>query len=320
MFFRTYRSYQTACSHSRLSGRWFSGRRRGVESLECRRALSTVSGVSAADAGVGGQGVAEEQSAMVADALSTSSTAGDGHIASTPCPTGETSLIDWGQKLVEKETPAEKLARLQEQLEGLEGRLKDLDKQWKKLSREYDDIHDKLAEKDPRPSSDEVARLEERLKEIGAEGDKIKAEQKEIEDEMEKLKAEIDELEKELAQDQDGGASSDNASAQDAADLAPLISGELLDLCLPPSEWEALAAAYWGDGGTGHLDMFTWPSGEGVLAAELASYLSNLNNDTGAIDFVRWGAIDVPSNTDDIGNLDLDDFESRRWLFLSDLP
>jgi hypothetical protein len=37
--------------------------------------------------------------------------------------------------------------------------------------------------------------------------------------------------------------------------------------------------------------------------------LSNLDNDTGAINFVRWGAVDVPSSTD-LGQLDLDDFQS----------
>jgi hypothetical protein len=47
--------------------------------------------------------------------------------------------------------------------------------------------------------------------------------------------------------------------------------------------------------------------------------LSNLDNDTGAIDFVRWGAIDVPSASS-LGNLDLDDFESRRSLNIGPLP
>ncbi|HUP24030.1 MAG TPA: hypothetical protein VNB06_13935 [Thermoanaerobaculia bacterium] len=47
--------------------------------------------------------------------------------------------------------------------------------------------------------------------------------------------------------------------------------------------------------------------------------LANLDNDTGAIDFVRWGAIDVPSNSS-LGNLDLDDFESRRSLNIGPLP
>lgn len=37
--------------------------------------------------------------------------------------------------------------------------------------------------------------------------------------------------------------------------------------------------------------------------------LSSLDNDTGAIDFVRWGAVDVPSNSD-LGMLDMDDFTS----------
>ena len=37
--------------------------------------------------------------------------------------------------------------------------------------------------------------------------------------------------------------------------------------------------------------------------------LSSLDNDTGAIDFVRWGAVDVPSSSD-LGLLDLDDFAS----------
>jgi hypothetical protein len=49
--------------------------------------------------------------------------------------------------------------------------------------------------------------------------------------------------------------------------------------------------------------------------------LSNLDNDTGAIDFVRWGAIDVPSNTPTgIGDIELDDFESRRSLKIGPLP
>jgi hypothetical protein len=43
--------------------------------------------------------------------------------------------------------------------------------------------------------------------------------------------------------------------------------------------------------------------------------LSGLDNDTGAIDFVRWGAVDVPS-TCGPGNVDLDDFESRRSLYI----
>ena len=47
--------------------------------------------------------------------------------------------------------------------------------------------------------------------------------------------------------------------------------------------------------------------------------LSTLDNDTGAIDFVRWGAIDVPGNSS-IGNLDLDDFESRSSLNIGPLP
>lgn len=38
--------------------------------------------------------------------------------------------------------------------------------------------------------------------------------------------------------------------------------------------------------------------------------LSDLDNDTGAIDFVRWGAVDVPSNSN-LGLLDLDDFSSE---------
>jgi hypothetical protein len=46
--------------------------------------------------------------------------------------------------------------------------------------------------------------------------------------------------------------------------------------------------------------------------------LSSLDNDTGAIDFVRWGAIDVPSDSS-LGNLDLDDFESRRSLNIGPL-
>lgn len=37
--------------------------------------------------------------------------------------------------------------------------------------------------------------------------------------------------------------------------------------------------------------------------------LSGLDNDTGAIDFVRWGAVDVPSDSD-LGLLDIDDFTS----------
>ncbi len=37
--------------------------------------------------------------------------------------------------------------------------------------------------------------------------------------------------------------------------------------------------------------------------------LSNLDNDTGAIDFVRWGAVDVPSSSN-LGPLDMDDFTS----------
>jgi hypothetical protein len=36
--------------------------------------------------------------------------------------------------------------------------------------------------------------------------------------------------------------------------------------------------------------------------------LSNLDNDTGAIDFVRWGAMDVPPG--DFGLIDFDDFVS----------
>jgi hypothetical protein len=47
--------------------------------------------------------------------------------------------------------------------------------------------------------------------------------------------------------------------------------------------------------------------------------LASLDNDTGAIDFVRWGAVDVPSGSD-VGNLDLDDFESRSSLLIGPLP
>ena len=47
--------------------------------------------------------------------------------------------------------------------------------------------------------------------------------------------------------------------------------------------------------------------------------LSSLDNDTGAIDFVRWGVVDVPSNTT-LGNVDLDDFESRSSLNIGPLP
>ena len=47
--------------------------------------------------------------------------------------------------------------------------------------------------------------------------------------------------------------------------------------------------------------------------------LSNLDNDTGAIDFVRWGAIDVPSESE-LGSVDLDDFESRSSLNIGPLP
>jgi hypothetical protein len=46
---------------------------------------------------------------------------------------------------------------------------------------------------------------------------------------------------------------------------------------------------------------------------------SSLDNDTGAIDFVRCGAVDVPTHGD-IGNLDLDDFESRSSLLIGPLP
>jgi hypothetical protein len=47
--------------------------------------------------------------------------------------------------------------------------------------------------------------------------------------------------------------------------------------------------------------------------------LSNLDNDTGAIDFVRWGAIDVPSSPVPLGDIELDDFESRRSLSIGPL-
>lgn len=72
-----------------------------------------------------------------------------------------------------------------------------------------------------------------------------------------------------------------------------------------------------------------WSAGSGngnaYLCVDAASpptgclELSGLDNDTGAIDFVRWGAVDVPSNTD-LGDLDLDDFESRRSLLIGPLP
>jgi hypothetical protein len=41
--------------------------------------------------------------------------------------------------------------------------------------------------------------------------------------------------------------------------------------------------------------------------------LSSLDNDTGAIDFVRWGAIDVPSNST-LGSLEMDNFQSGPFL------
>jgi hypothetical protein len=60
-----------------------------------------------------------------------------------------------------------------------------------------------------------------------------------------------------------------------------------------------------------------------VLLADMPTgciELGNLDNDTGAIDFVRWGAVDVPSNTPTgLGNVELDDFESRSSLHIGEL-
>lgn len=59
-----------------------------------------------------------------------------------------------------------------------------------------------------------------------------------------------------------------------------------------------------------------WQAGAGDGGAYLCvdtltacANLIDLDNDTGAIDFVRWGAVDVPSDSD-LADLDFDDFES----------
>jgi hypothetical protein len=68
-----------------------------------------------------------------------------------------------------------------------------------------------------------------------------------------------------------------------------------------------------GDNGSAYIcvDQASPPTG--------CPSLSSLDNDTGAIDFVRWGAVDVPSGSS-IGDLDLDDFESRSSLNIGPLP
>lgn len=84
---------------------------------------------------------------------------------------------------------------------------------------------------------------------------------------------------------------------------------------LLPTGWHWVEVGWSAGSGNGSaylcVDAETPPSG--------CESLSSLDNDTGAIDFVRWGAVDVPSDTD-LGDLDLDDFESRRSLLIGPLP
>jgi hypothetical protein len=81
-----------------------------------------------------------------------------------------------------------------------------------------------------------------------------------------------------------------------------------LELILPDG-WQMVEVG-WGTDGSAYLCVSNLSS---------CANLSALDNDTGAIDFVRWGAIDVPSDTD-LGDLDLDDFESRSSLLIGPLP
>jgi hypothetical protein len=310
-----------------------------LESLERRTVLSTVSGVSAADAAVEVDSPVEPSPAVVAG-QDTQPSVVDALFISTHCPAGTTSLVDWSQALFEEETAEEKLEGIKEKLDEFEQELEELEKKWKELGPKYQDANENDNDEELRklkPQIDEVVERVEKIKEeVGSIEDEIKEiekalgqdadkdEIKALKDKIESLKGKIKDLEEAGARDsdeadQDGDAIPDNPPADDASDLGSLIPGSTLDLCLNPSAWNALAAANWGDGGTGHLDMFTasvdWDAIAAALSAQYSAAgtgdsidqaldavppydLSSLDNDTGAIDFVRWGAVDVPSNTD----------------------
>lgn len=94
-----------------------------------------------------------------------------------------------------------------------------------------------------------------------------------------------------------------------------VVTTEGADEILLPSGWHWVEVGWTAGAGTGSayicLDAEEPPTG--------CETLSNLDNDTGAIDFVRWGAVDVPSSSD-LGGIDIDDFESRRSLPIGPLP
>jgi hypothetical protein len=90
------------------------------------------------------------------------------------------------------------------------------------------------------------------------------------------------------------------------------------ELMLPnvASDWHWVEVGWMADTAPGATNGMAQICANGGCALALSG---GLDNDTGAIDFVRWGAIDVPSDTG-LGNLDLDDFESRSSLNIGPLP
>jgi hypothetical protein len=87
-----------------------------------------------------------------------------------------------------------------------------------------------------------------------------------------------------------------------------VVSTEGLTELELPTEWHVVGVgvqrANKGELGVAYLCV------DAAIPPGACAELSGLDNDTGAIDFVRWGAIDVPSGSA-LGPLDLDDFVSN---------
>lgn len=86
-------------------------------------------------------------------------------------------------------------------------------------------------------------------------------------------------------------------------DHGAIVSTEGSEELALPNGWTPIYVG-WAAGSTGDGSAYICVGSESNC-----SNLSGLDNDTGAIDFVRWGAVDVPSDSD-LGNLDMDDFSS----------
>jgi hypothetical protein len=314
MSFPSNRSLLFVRSRGTSPAKRLSNRRPRLESLESRTVLSTVSGVSAADAAVAGQS-ADDESPILAGGPGTDESVHNAAGAIADCPSSETNHNDWSQALLAEQSAKETLEGLEKKLAELEQKLKDLEKERRAWGHKFQEAEDKLAQSNPRIYGKEREAEEAKSKEAREKLNEVEGDIKKTKDEIDTTKLEIEKLKKELGQDQDADALSDNPPAPDA-------SGVNIDCPLdlvPPFDL--------GDGGTGHLEMFLAPADWDVLAAANASQglasdtydLSSLDNDTGAIDFVRWGAVDVPSHTN-VGNIDLDDFESRSSLSLGPRP